>query len=398
MSIDFNLSWEHEQIKEAMRACLEPFQGRREELTKMVVHDKIFPQEVWDAVTGTGLMGCMVPEEYGGNGLGLLGVTVGLEELAAHGFGNALFVLTAMDMACIHRNGSEEMKQKYLPKMASGELKFGFAITEPDAGTNAFRMKTLAKKDGDDYLITGQKVFITGADVADKLLLVCRTTSREDCEKQGLPKAFGLALFIIDPKSAGIDLKPIPTQGIEGMTQFTVYMDDVRVPASDMIGEPDMGGMALFNSLNPERILAAAAACGMAKNCLTKAVNYATQRNLFGDRVIGSYQAISHPLAKCEIQLEASRLLTYKAAWAFDADENPGIVGQYANMAKYTAGEMAIESVDRAIQTLGGYGFSEEYGVIHYHTAARLLRTAPITAEMILNYVAEHRLGLPKGY
>jgi alkylation response protein AidB-like acyl-CoA dehydrogenase len=325
-------------------------------------------------------------------------VTVGLEELASHGFGNALFVLTAMDMACIHRNGTEEMKQKYLPKMASGEMKFGFAITEPDAGTNAFRMKTLAKKDGDDYLISGQKVFITGADVADRLLLVCRTTSREDCEKQGLPKAFGLALFIIDPKAEGIDLKPIPTQGIEGMIQWTVYMDNVRVSASDMVGEPDMGGMALFNSLNPERILAAAAACGMAKNCLTKAVDYATQRNIFGDRVIGSYQGISHPLAKCEIQLEASRLLTYKAAWAFDNDENPGIVGQYANMAKYTAGEMAIESVDRAIQTLGGYGFSEEYGVIHYHTAARLLRTAPITAEMILNYVAEHRLGLPKGY
>ena len=171
MSIDFNLSWEHQQIKKAMRACLEPFKDRREELTKMVVHDRIFPQEVWDAIAGTGLLGCMVPEEYGGNGLGLLGVAVGIEELAANGFGNALFVLTAMDMACIHRNGTEEMKQRYLPKMASGELKFGFAITEPDAGTNAFRMKTLATRDGDDYLITGQKVFITGADVADKLSL-----------------------------------------------------------------------------------------------------------------------------------------------------------------------------------------------------------------------------------
>lgn len=398
MSINFNLSWEHEQIRASMRGCLEPFQGRRAELTKMVIHDKIFPQELWDAITGTGLLGCMVPEEYGGNGLGLLGVTVGIEELACHGFGNALLILTAMDMACIHRNGSEEMKQKYLPKMATGEMKFGFAITEPDAGTNAFRMKTLATQDGDDYLITGQKVFITGADVADRLLLVCRTTSAESCAEQGLPKGFGLALFIIDPKAAGIDLKPIPTQGIEGMTQFTVYMDDVRVSASDMIGEKDMGGMALFNSLNPERILAAAAACGMADNCTKKAVKYACERNIFGKRTIGSYQAISHPLAKVAIQLEASRLLTYKAAWAFDSDENPGIVGQYANMAKYTAAEMVIEAVDRAIQTHGGYGFSEEYGVIHYHTAARLLRTAPITAEMILNFIAEHHLGLPRGY
>jgi acyl-CoA dehydrogenase len=398
MGLDFNLSWEHEQIREAMKGCMEPFQGRREELTKMVIKDRIFPQELWDSITGTGLLGCMVPEEYGGNGLGLLGVAIGLEELACHGFGNALLVLTAMDMACIHRNGTEEMKQRYLPKMASGELKFGFAITEPDAGTNAFRVKTLARKDGDDYLISGQKVFITGADVADRILLVCRTTSREDCEKQGLPKAFGLALFIIDPKAPGVDLKPIPTQGIEGMTQFMVYMDDVRVPATEMIGEQDMGGMALFNSLNPERILAAAAACGMADNCIKKAVAYANQRNVFGNKTIGAYQGISHPLAKVAIQLEASRLLTYKAAWAFDEGENPGIVGQYANMAKYTAAEMAIEAVDRAIQTHGGYGFSEEYGIIHYHTSARLLRTAPITAEMILNFVAEHHLGLPKSY
>ena len=281
MGLDFEFSEEHLMIQDSMKKCLEPFKGRREELVKMVLKDKIFPQEVWDAICSTGLMGCVIPEEYGGNDMGLLATTIGLETLATFGFGNALFVLTTMDASCILRNGSEEMKRRYLPKMASGEMKFGFALTEPNAGSNAFRIQTLAKKDGDDYLISGQKVFITGADVADRLLLVCRTTSRGQCEEQGLPKAFGLALFILDPKRPGIDLKPIPTRGIEGMTQFTVYMDDVRVPATELVGEADMGGMALFNSLNPERILAAATACGMTQNCLDKAVNYAKERTVF---------------------------------------------------------------------------------------------------------------------
>ena len=398
MGLDFELSVEHQQIQGAMTACLEPFKGRREELAQMVLKDKIFPQELWDAITGTGLLGCMVPEEYGGNGMGLLSVAIGMETLASHGFGNALLVLTAMDMACIHRNASEEMKQRYLPKMASGELKFGFAITEPNAGSNAFRLETLATRDGDDYLISGEKTFITGADVADRLLLVCRTTSRKDIDAQGLPKAFGLALFVIDPKAEGITLSPIPTRGIEGMTQFMVHMDKVRVPKTEMIGEHDMGGLTLFTSLNPERILAAAAACGMVQNCLKVAVDYATERKVFKERAIGEYQAISHPLAKCRIKLDACQLLTYRAAWAFDRGDHPGIVGSYSNMAKYEAAELAIETVDRAIQTLGGYGFSEEYGIIHYHASARLLRTAPVTAEMILNFVAEHQLGLPRSY
>ncbi len=398
MALDFDFSEEHLMIQDSMKKCLEPFQGRREELVKMVLKDKIFPQEVWEAICSTGLMGCVIPEEYGGNDMGLLATTIGLETLASLGFGNALFVLTTMDASCILRNGSEEMKRRYLPKMATGEMKFGFALTEPNAGSNAFRTQTLARKDGDDYLISGQKVFITGADVADRLLLVCRTTSREQCEEQGLPKAFGLALFILDPKLPGIELKPIPTRGIEGMTQYMIHMDDVRVPATELVGEPDMGGMALFNSLNPERILAAATACGMTQNCLDKAVSYAKERTVFKDRPIGAYQAISHPLAKVRIELDAVRLLTYRAAWAFDQGEHPGKVGTYANMAKYKAGEMAIEAVDRAIQTMGGYGFSEEYGVIHYYESARLLRTAPITAEMILNFVSEHELGLPRGY
>jgi len=343
-------------------------------------------------------MGCVVDEKYGGNGMGLLTTTVGIQTLASHGFGNALLILGTMDAACIQRNGSEALKQKYLPGIASGEKKWCFAITEPNAGSNAFRLETIARRDGDDWLISGTKVFITGADVADHMLIVCRTTSRKEIDEKGLPKAMGLALFVMDTKAAGIDLQPIPTRGIEGMTQFMVHMDNVRVPGEDIVGEADMGAMVLFNSLNPERILAAATACGIGKNVIGKAVEYANERKIFKGRPIGAYQGISHPLAKCAIELDSAELLTWRAAWAFDQEFHPGKVGNYANMAKYTAAEMAIDSVDRAIQTLGGYGFSEEYGIIHYYEAVRLLRTAPVTAELILNFVAEHHLGLPRGY
>jgi alkylation response protein AidB-like acyl-CoA dehydrogenase len=398
MALDFATPEIHDQVRQSVRDCLKPFLPQREALQQQIYRDKIFPRELWDAICATGLLGCVIPEEYGGNGMGLLPAVVGIETLAQEGFSNALMVLTTMDAACVLRNGSEELKSRVLPQMASGEMKCGFALTEPDAGSNAFRIRTLARQDGDSFVVSGQKVFITGADIADRLLLVARTTSREEVERQGLPKAFGMALFLLDPKAPGVDLKPIPTHGIEGMNQYTVYLDEVRIPASDLVGEVDMGSKALFNSLNPERILAAATACGMARACLDKAVAYARERKIFGDRAIGSYQAISHPLAKSAMELDASELLTRRAAWAFDADLPPARVGHLANVAKYSAAEMVIAAVDRSIQTLGGYGFSEEYGIIHYYQSARLLRTAPISAEMILNFVAEHELGLPRSY
>ncbi len=398
MSLDFQLTEEHRLIQDSMTKCLAQFADRQDELRRMVLVEKKFPQELWDAICETGLMGCLIPEEYGGNGMGLLALALGIEALAANGYGNALLIVTSMDAACILRNGSKEMKQRYLPGIASGELKFCFALTEPNAGSNAFRTRTHAVRDGDDYLITGEKVFITGADVADKMLLVCRTTTREQCEAQRLPKAFGLALFIVDCKAPGIELTPLPTRGIEGLTQFTLRMEGVRVPASDCVGGADVGGMVLFNSLNPERILAAATGCGIAQSSLSKAVAYAKERSVFRDKPIGAHQAVAHPLAKTKIELEACKLLTYRAAWAFDQDMPPGKVGSFANQAKYMSAEMAITAVDRAIQTMGGYGFSEEYGVIYYYESVRLLRTAPVTAEMILNFVAEHDLELPRSY
>ncbi len=398
MGLDFELGEEELLVAQSMRDCLTPFKDRTEELRQTILVEKKFPQDLWDAISDTGLMGCVIPEEYGGNGMGLLSMTVGVEALATAGFGNALLILTAMDAACILRNGSETMKQRYLPKIASGEMKFCFALTEPNAGSNAFRLETLATRSPEGWVLNGEKVFITGADVADRMLLVCRTTSRKEIDEKGLPKAFGLAVFIVDPKAEGVNLSPMPTRGIEGMTQFTVHLDNVHVPEDDIVGGADAGGLVLFNSLNPERILAAAAACGLAEHCLDRAVQYAKERTVFRQRPIGTHQAIAHPLAKVKMELDAARLLTYRAAWAFDQGKPPGIVGSYANHAKYMAAEMAIQAVDRAIQTLGGYGFSEEYGVIWYYEAVRLMRTAPVTAEMILNFVSEHDLGLPRSY
>jgi alkylation response protein AidB-like acyl-CoA dehydrogenase len=398
MGLDFSLSEEHQMIKQMVGDLLKKFEPKKEELKKMVLVDKIFPQELWEAIADAGFLGCLIPEEYGGTDMGLLPLTIGVEEMSVHGYGNGMLILTAMDSSCILRNGTEEMKQRFLPKIASGEMKMCFALTEPNAGSNTFRLETVARKDGDSYKINGQKTFITGVDVADYMLLVTRSMTIAECEEAGLPKAYGLSLFLVDTKSPGITKKAIPTRGIEGMIQWDIFFDDLVVPAENLVGEEHAGVMALFNSLNPERILAAAMGCGIAEHLINKSIAYATERKVFKGRPIGSYQSIQHPLAELKIELEATRLLTYKSAWAYDADEPPGQIGMWANMAKFKAAELAIGAADRAIQTHGGYGFSEEYEVIHYWEGTRLLRTAPVSKEMILNYVAEHSLGMPRSY
>lgn len=396
--LNFALSEEQKMILKSVQDVLKRFEPRREELKKLVLVDKKFPYEIWDAFCEMGLMGCLVPEEYGGNAWGLLAMTLAMDEMGKHGFGNALMVLTTMDAACIVRNGTEAVKKSLLPDIASGKMRYCFALTEPDAGSNTFRIRTVATKNGNGWKLNGEKVFITGADVAEKMLLVARTTPYEKVVEEGMPKAHGLAIFVIDTKSKGIEMRPIPTRGIEGMRQMHIFFNDVPMGPECLIGEEDQGSMALFNSLNPERILAAATAVGLADHLINKAVEYAKERKVFKDRPIGSYQAVAHPLAEVKAEVEAARLLTYKAAWAFDQNEYPGIVGSYANMAKMLAGEAAIKACDRAIQTMGGYGFSEEYGVIYHWEGVRLIRTAPITKEMILNYISEHVLGLPRSY
>jgi alkylation response protein AidB-like acyl-CoA dehydrogenase len=259
-------------------------------------------------------------------------------------------------------------------------------------------LETIAEKRGDDYVINGSKTFITGVDVADYMLLVTRTKSLKQCEQESLPKAFGLSLFIVDTRASGISKTVIPTRGIEGMNQWSVYFDNVNVPAENMIGEEHAGAMALFKALNPERILAAATAVGVSDYCLNVACAYARERKVFRGIPIGQYQGIQHPLADVKIRQEAVRIMTYKAAWAFDQGLPPLEAGLYANCAKYLGAELGVMAADAAIEALGGNGFSDDYGIAHLWESMRLLKTAPISREMILNYVAEHTLELPRSY
>ena len=395
---NFALSEEHNLVRTSVKQMLSRFEGKREEFREMAINQKRFPQELWEGFADVGLMGCLVPEEYGGNGAGLLALTVGFEEITANAFSPGLLLVTAMDSACLLKNGSPELKQKYLPGIADGSLKFCFAITEPDAGTNTFRLKTMAKRDGDDYVLNGQKTFISGVDVADYMLVVARTTSAEELEAQGKPKSQGISLFVMDTKSAGIEKTPINIGLSEELTQWHLFFDNVRVPADQLVGQEGNGVFAMFNSLNPERILAAAICAGMAEYALKKAVTYAQERKVFKDTPIGAYQSISHPLAEVKINLEAVKLMTYRAAWAFDQGMNPAEVGTYANMAKFLGADLAIQAVDAAIETHGGMGFVEDTGLIGLWNGARLFKTAPVSREMLLNYVSEWNLGLPKSY
>ncbi len=398
MAPDFNLAEEHQMTRNSVKAMLQKLAPRREEFREMAVRHKQFPQELWDGFAEVGLLGCLVPEEYGGNGAGLLALTVGFEEICGNGFSPGLLLVTAMDSACILKNGSQQIKERFLPKIADGSWKLCFAITEPDAGTNTFRISTSARRNGDGYLLNGQKIFITGVDVADYMLVVARTTSLDELRALGKPKSYGLSLFLVDTHSKGLEKQPIRIGLSEELTQFQLFFDNVEVPADQLLGQENNGTFAMFNSLNPERILAAAICIGMSEHALRKAVDYAKGRKVFKDTAIGAYQSIAHPLAEVKVWLEAVKLMTYRAAWAFDNDVDPMEVGTYANMAKLLAADLGIKAIDSAIETHGGMGFAEETGLIQQWAGARLLKTAPVSREMILNYIAEWNLGLPRSY
>ena len=398
MPLYFTLPDECQLVKSTVRSMLQQFEPRRQEIREMLYKEGKFPQELWDGFAEVGLMGCLVPEEYGGSGAGLLPLASAFEEIVAEGFSPGLLLVTAMDSACILRNASNDIKQRFLPRITDGSYKLCFAVTEPNAGTNTFRIETVARRDGEVYRINGQKVFITGVDFADYMLLVARTTTLEELKEQGRPKWQGLSLFLVDTKSPGLEKQPIPISISEGLRQFQLFFDDMEVPACNLVGEENNGALAMFNSLNPERILTGAICSGMIERALKMSVEYAKQRCVFRDTPIGAYQALAHPLAEIKIQHEAVKLITYKAAWAFDQGHDPAEVGSLANMAKLLAADLAIKAADLAIEVHGGNGFSDEYGLVQLWNGARLLKTAPVSREMILNYVAEQDLGLPRSY
>lgn len=352
-----------------------------------------FAEELWRELAAGGYLGMLVPEEYGGGGLGMQEMAVLQEEMGHQGIPLLLIVVSnVMDATLIARYGSQAMKERYLPPLARGEIKLCFALTEPTAGSNAFRTSTLARQDGDFYVVNGQKMFISAVDQSDYLLVVARTTPFEQVED----KREGLSLLIVDRRAPGITLQPLEMGILHPETQFAVFFDDVRVPRGDLVGDEGKGTRYLFDALNPERISAAAVAVGLGRFVLEKAVAYAKERVVF-DVPIGSHQGLQHPLAVAKTNLELAALMTRYAAQLFDGGDKV-TAAAYANMAKLAAADAATEACDLAIEVHGGSGFSTDVDLITVWPLIRMLRTVPVSREMVLNYIGEHVLGLPRSY
>jgi alkylation response protein AidB-like acyl-CoA dehydrogenase len=339
--------------------------------------------EMWLEMGRNGFLGVNIPEEYGGGGGGMSDLAAVLEEASAAGAPLLMMVVSpAICGSIITRCGTEEQKKRWLPGIADGSLLMAFGITEADAGSNSHKITTTAAKDGDGWVLNGQKTFISGVDEADSVLIVART---EDAKTGKLKPA----LFVMPTDAEGFTKQPIPMAWQAPEKQFTLFLDNVRLPADALVGDEDGGLWQLFAGLNPERIMGAALSNGMARFALEKAVAYAKDRSVWKDQPIGSHQGIAHPLAKVKIELEQSRLLQQKAAALYDAGDDFA-AGEYANILTFAS--------DVAVHTHGGNGLTVEYGLGNMLVAARLGRIAPVSREMILNFVAMHSLGLPKSY
>jgi len=346
--------------------------------------------ELWDEAGRLGYLGVSVPEEYGGGGAGIGDLAAVCEELAAAGSPLLLMVVSpAICATVIARFGTEDQKKHWLPGFATGEVRMSFAITEPDAGSNSHRITTTARRDSGGWVLNGRKVYISGVDEADAVLVV----SRMEDAKTGKLKP---ALFIVPTDTPGFEYRRIEMDMVSPDKQFGLFIDDVKLPAEALVGSEDAAIAQLFAGLNPERIMGASFSVGVARYALEKGVAYAKERNVWGTP-IGAHQGLAHPLAQVKIELELAKLMTQKAAALYDSGDDFGS-GEAANMAKYAAAEVAIRAVDQAVQTHGGNGLASEYGLGTLLAAVRLGRIAPVSREMVLNFVGQHSLGLPKSY
>ncbi|MEU3656260.1 acyl-CoA dehydrogenase family protein [Streptomyces sp. NPDC032161] len=394
---------EHRDLRAAVAALGKRY-GR--DYMMSVVSDGSHPRELWAEAAKAGYLGVNLPEEYGGGGGGMAELSVVLEELGAAG--SPLLMMVVSPAICgtvIARFGTDEQKRQWLPGLADGSLIMAFGITEPDAGSNSHRITTTARRDGSgadaDWLLTGRKVFVSGVDIADATLIVGRT---EDARTGRLKPC----LYIVPRDTPGFGRSPIDMELQAAEKQFELVLDDVRLPADALVGggvspsgeaesgAGDAGLLQLFAGLNPERIMTAAFGIGMGRYALARAVDYARTRQVWKEP-IGAHQAIAHPLAQAHIELELARLMMQKAARLYDDGDDIG-AGEAANMAKYAAGEACVKAVDQAVHTLGGNGLAREYGLASLITASRVARIAPVSREMILNYVSHQSLGLPKSY
>jgi acyl-CoA dehydrogenase len=352
-----------------------------------------FPWDFYRAMAVGGWIGIAIPDEYGGGGRGILEAATVLRTVAASGAamnGASALHMSIFGMQPVIRHGSEEIRSRFLPSVADGSLHIAFGVTEPDAGTDTTRITTRAVRDGDRYIVNGRKVWTSKAMEADRILLLTRTTPLDECRRP----TDGMTLFLVDKHSAGVGVTPIPKMGRNAVASCETTYDDVVVPMADRVGDEGAGFRYLLDGLNAERVLIAAEAIGIGEASLRVAVAYAKERVVFG-RPIGQNQGIAFPLAEAHARLRAASLMVDEAARLVDAGAP---CGEEANLAKYLAAEAGFFAADRAVQTLGGFGYASEYHVERYFREARLMRIAPISQELILSYVSEHVLGLPRSY
>ncbi|MFE1380151.1 acyl-CoA dehydrogenase family protein [Streptomyces sp. NPDC058740] len=345
---------------------------------------------LWAEAGKLGYLGVNLPEEYGGGGGGMAELSIVLEEAGAAGAPLLMMVVSpAICGTVIARFGTEQQKRAWLPGLADGSRTMAFGITEPDAGSNSHRITTTATRTEDGWVLNGRKVFVSGVDIADATLIVGRTS---DARTGNLKPC----LFVVPRDTPGFGRRQIEMELAAEEKQFELTLDDVHLPAEALVGDEDAGLLQLFAGLNPERIMTAAFAIGMGRHALARAVTYAKERQVW-KTPIGAHQAIAHPLAQAHIELEMAGLMMRKAAALYDAGDDMG-AGEAANMAKYAAAEACVRAVDQAVHTLGGNGLTKEFGLARLVTAARVARIAPVSREMILNFVSHQSLGLPKSY
>ncbi|MEK4384235.1 acyl-CoA dehydrogenase family protein [Solibacillus sp. FSL W7-1464] len=378
-----------EELREGVRAVCKRFDG---DYWRKLDEIDGYPTEFVEAITQAGFLGALIPEQYGGSGLGIREASVILEEINRSG-GNAGACHAQMyTMGTILRHGSSAQKEKYLPKIADGSLRLqAFGVTEPNTGTDTTNLKTFAKRDGDHYIVNGQKVFISRAEHSDLMILLVRTTPKDQCVK----KSDGLSVLIVDLNEAvgnGLEIRSIKTMMNHATTEL--FIDNLKVPVENLIGEEGKGFRYILDGMNAERILIAAECIGDGRWFIERATNYAKERVVF-DRPIGQNQGIQFPIAQAHIHIEAADLMRIKAAELYDRQQ---ACGAEANMAKLLAADASWEAANVAIQTYGGFGFAAEYDIERKFKETRLYQVAPISTNLILSYVGEHILKLPKSY
>jgi acyl-CoA dehydrogenase len=390
--MDFQLTDEQKMIADSARKV-----GDRFGLDYWRDQDsaKAFPTEYWRAVCEAGLGGAALPTEYGGSGLGVLELSLIIENLSAAGGGSTvgqLFMINSIfGGVSISRFGTPAMKAELLPKLIAGEINCCMALTEPDAGSNSLEIKTFAEEDGDGWILNGRKIWITAVPDAQKMLVIARTKKLSDAKS----RTDGLSMFMIDVEREGLTHSVIDKVGTWTLASSSVFFDNVRIHKHELLGTLHGGWRELLDVLNTERIVTTAGLVGTGELAIKLAVQYANDRKVFGGKPISSYQSLQFPLAQCHAEVEAARLLNHKAAANYDA-EKP--YGSEANAGKLLAAQAVARATERAMQTMGGMGYAKEYHVERLWRDCRLFRFAPISEEMILNYIAMHDLGMPKSY